>query len=277
MIHYPYLLHTHTNYCDGKHTPEKMVQAAIAAGCKTIGFTEHSFVPFDPSGGMSPAQTTQYQADILALKEKYRNQIEIPLGLEIDFYSPTQYAPYLDYDIGAVHYLYKNGTYYSVDETPKKFEQCICALGGSIQMINAYYETVVAMAQKRPAILAHFDLITKFNHDSRYFSQNSLHYQKTALKALEEAAKNNVVFEINTGAIARGWKDFPYPSPFLLHHLAKMDAPVIISTDAHCTEHLTFGINESLELLKECGFKRILVYENGNFLYYPLHSLPCHP
>ena len=36
-------LHVHTNYCDGKNTPEEMVLAAIEKGMECIGFSVHSY------------------------------------------------------------------------------------------------------------------------------------------------------------------------------------------------------------------------------------------
>ena len=34
-------LHTHTVFGDGQNTAEEMVRAAIAAGCGSLGFSEH--------------------------------------------------------------------------------------------------------------------------------------------------------------------------------------------------------------------------------------------
>ena len=33
--------HMHTTFCDGKNTPEEMVQEALARGFTTIGFSSH--------------------------------------------------------------------------------------------------------------------------------------------------------------------------------------------------------------------------------------------
>ena len=35
-------VHTHTVFCDGADTPERMVLAAISAGMDTLGFSHHS-------------------------------------------------------------------------------------------------------------------------------------------------------------------------------------------------------------------------------------------
>ena len=37
-------LHTHTTFCDGKDTPEELVEAAIAKGFDSIGFSGHSYM-----------------------------------------------------------------------------------------------------------------------------------------------------------------------------------------------------------------------------------------
>ena len=84
-------LHTHTTYCDGKLTAEAMVQAAISKGATSIGFSEHSFVPFDIFYSMHNEEAQRYIDEVNALKEKYADKIEIFLGLEQDYY--TQEAP----------------------------------------------------------------------------------------------------------------------------------------------------------------------------------------
>ena len=39
--------HVHTAFCDGRDTPEEMVRAAIDLGMSHIGFSAHTYVPFD--------------------------------------------------------------------------------------------------------------------------------------------------------------------------------------------------------------------------------------
>ena len=45
--------HTHTRYCDGKDSPAELAEAAFALGFRALGFSGHSFTPFDPYG-MTP-------------------------------------------------------------------------------------------------------------------------------------------------------------------------------------------------------------------------------
>ena len=39
-------LHVHTVYADGKDTPEELVLEAIRQGFTSIGFSEHSYMPY---------------------------------------------------------------------------------------------------------------------------------------------------------------------------------------------------------------------------------------
>ena len=68
-------LHTHTQFCDGKCTMEQMTQDAIAKGFVTLGFSPHSFTPFDTSYCMN--DTAGYAAEVKRLKEKYKNEIQV--------------------------------------------------------------------------------------------------------------------------------------------------------------------------------------------------------
>ena len=102
--------HTHSVYCDGKDTLEELVEQALAMGMDALGFSGHSFTPFDQSYCMSLKDTLEYQKEVRALKEKYRGKIKLYLGIEQDFYSPESTDEY-DYVIASVHYVKKNGEY----------------------------------------------------------------------------------------------------------------------------------------------------------------------
>ncbi|MBR6526439.1 MAG: PHP domain-containing protein [Lachnospiraceae bacterium] len=78
--------HTHTQFCDGKNSPEEIVHEAICLGCPEVGFSGHSYTFFDESYCMTQTGTQEYIAEIRALQEKYRGKIKILLGVEQDYY-----------------------------------------------------------------------------------------------------------------------------------------------------------------------------------------------
>ena len=62
----PSNFHTHTTFCDGENTPEELAVEALRLGCPAIGFSGHSYAPYDEAYCMSPAQTETYKAEISA-------------------------------------------------------------------------------------------------------------------------------------------------------------------------------------------------------------------
>ena len=77
-------LHTHTCYCDGRDTPEDVVKAAIAQGMNTLGFSGHSYVPFDLPCCMNLEETASYRLEISRLKKLYEDQLKEDCFIESD-------------------------------------------------------------------------------------------------------------------------------------------------------------------------------------------------
>ena len=69
--------HLHTTYCDGKNSAEEMVLKAIELGCPEIGFSGHAYVDFECGWCMTKEKTEAYKKEITALKEKYKDKIEL--------------------------------------------------------------------------------------------------------------------------------------------------------------------------------------------------------
>ena len=60
--------HTHSTWCDGKDSPRKMIQAAIAKGFKEIGFSSHAMLPeSNPAWGMAAEKAQRYLREIRSL------------------------------------------------------------------------------------------------------------------------------------------------------------------------------------------------------------------
>ena len=252
-------LHTHTTYCDGKLSAEEMIKAAIQMGGNSLGFSEHSFVPFDRKYSMSLEDTPKYIDEVNALKEKYKGQLEVYLGIEMDYF--TDVLPKgLDYVIGVSHHIEKDGNFVTVDGGAEHIKRVCFEHFDSdyYAMAEKYYSTISGVVRKTKAdIVGHFDLITKRNINGCMFDETHPRYIKAALDAMESILEHCKLFEINTGAMYRLGKAEPYPSAFMLKELQKRGGEVILSSDSHSAGSLYFGFDEVLELVKSCGFKYI--------------------
>ena len=76
-------LHTHSNFCDGKNSPEEMVLSAIEKGLKRIGICAHSPVAFEKGGFLPEDRFGKFQKEISRLKDKYKDRIEVLCGIEL--------------------------------------------------------------------------------------------------------------------------------------------------------------------------------------------------
>lgn len=252
-------LHTHTYYCDGKDAPEDMVRAALDLGFKTLGFSGHGYSVYDEDYCMSKEDTLKYRQEVRRLQEAYKDRIDIRLGVEMDYYGEKEDYPY-DFVIGSVHSIEKDGVMLSVDNTEAIMAQNVERFfGGDYRAyVERYYEIEADVLRRTEAdIIGHFDLVTKFNEGNKYFDEEADWYQEAALKALRtvaagrEGAEKKPVFEINTGAMARGYRSRPYPAAFLLEEIQRLECPVILSSDCHDRKQLDYGFKEVLKRLRQ--------------------------
>ncbi len=228
--------HIHTTFSDGKNTPEEMVQRAIELGFKEIGFSDHSYTFFDESYCMPKEKIDEYIKAITDLKEKYSDKIKIYLGLEQDFYSLEKTDRY-EYLIGSVHYVKMGDEYLPIDCSAEKFNYAVSTYfsGEPISFAEEYFKTVAKVIEKTNAdIIGHIDLITKYN-DQKLFDEKDPRYIAAWKSAVDELLKYNKPFEINMGAISRGYKTLPYPSIDIVNYIKSKGGRLVLSSDAHST------------------------------------------
>lgn len=261
-------LHNHCDMCDGRCSAEEMIEAAITAGFTDFGLSCHSYAPFDLD--YSIKDEAAYMNALAGLRQKFAGRIRIAYGAEQDLFAPVRFKDAYDYIIGSVHYLQdKNGNYHTIDGSLAELKLTLDDVfaGDPMALISAYYENVIHMAEEqRPDIIGHFDVIKKTNSGNTWFSEDDPAYRKLALDAIRTTAKSGAVFEVNTSPLFKKLELDVYPSPFLLQELLTLGAEVMINTDAHCTEQLLFGIDQTIELLRDIGFRQIMLWQNGRFV-----------
>ncbi len=260
-------MHTHSVYCDGKDTPEEMVQTAIEKGFDILGFSGHGFTPADDCC-MTPQETEDYIRTVRALQEKYRGQIQIFLGIEQDDTCRIPSKDPYDFVIGSVHFLEYQGEANSVDNTRDILIHMMEDWydGDFRKLSEDYYRRVAAQASfEEVDIIGHLDLLTKFNEDESFISFNDPVYLKQAEECIY-AIGTSKIFEANTGAIARGYRKTPYPHRTLLEILHAAGAKMMLNSDCHNRQYLDCGFEDALKLLKDCGFDCLYILKDGVFV-----------
>ena len=255
--------HTHTLFCDGKNTPEEMVKSAIEKGFTALGFSGHSYIDFECGWCMTKEGTKEYIKTIRALAEKYVGEINIYCGTEHDVLSSINKSDY-DYTLGAVHYLSFGDEHFDVDASAQcQLETAERFLGGSmIEYAIQYFREAGTILDRTDAdIIAHFDLLTKFNEHGELFDTSDRRYILAYTEALDMLIPYGKPFEINTGAIARGKRETPYPSIEIADYIHSKGGYFILTSDCHNAAMLDCYYDEALKMYSKyniVSFEEIL-------------------
>ena len=258
-------LHTHTTYVDGKDTPEELILRAIELGFDSIGFSEHSYLSYSSFPNQLTAEKMDlYRNEILSLKQTYAHTLDVFCGLEYDFYSDLDTTG-LDYLIGSVHYLqcgdeiktFDMGLKETLDYINRYFD------GDAYAYAEEYFRLVGDIVEKTNAdLIGHFDLLTKFCDRGLAFDPENPRYVAAWKAAADKLLQTGVPFEINTGAISRGYRKTPYPALDIMRYLAEHGGKAVITSDSHTTEGLGCAYELAYTLAKEAGLH--LVGRVGN-------------
>jgi len=264
-------LHQHSTFCDGNNTPEEIVLAAIEKGFGGIGFSSHCYMSY-ADYGMPMEKEPEYKQEVCRLKAKYGDQIDVFLGLEYDICTPMKPEGY-DYLIGSIHGLRFDGVDYEFDGDVPDLQKMIDGHfgGDGLALAKEYYRQIAWLPDFAPVdILGHFDICTKHRNFVNFFDSQCKEYKNAALEAVEALAGRVKLFEVNSGAIARGYRNTPYPAPFIIKEMREKGFGVVISSDCHQAEKMDCYFKEAAELLKSCGYTEKYILTKDGFIPVPL-------
>ena len=220
--------HTHTVRCGhAVGRDEEYVEAALISGFKALGFSDHA--PYRtpcPGERMNMAQLEDYRHSILHLKEKYKDRLNIFVGLEEECYKSEwetlkKYRQTFDYCILGQHNLDldENSSYGLT--TPKELEEYT-------ERLNYACEHALCDYIAHPDVcLWSYPVMDESVRDiARRIAQISLKY--------------DMPLELNTGSGVhngkRRYQDgerYPYPTRIFFEEFAKAGCPIIIGLDVH--------------------------------------------
>jgi histidinol-phosphatase (PHP family) len=273
-------LHTHSRYCDGKGEIEEYVIAAIDAGLDTFGASGHAPLPFPCDYAMSLAALDSYRSDVRRVGEIYGERIPTLLGIELDylpglsdFYAREFFRRGFDYVVSSVHYVGEpEAPPWCYDESEEAFAAAVQRrhAGDVRPILQDYYGRVCQMVTEAttwdlPVIVGHLDRVGLWNRDERYFSTSATWYVDLVEQALAAIARSSCVLELN----ASGWDKraaTPNPSPAILRRALARNIPVIVSADAHQPGNIARRYAQAVELLREVGYKSLMVPRERGWL-----------
>ena len=247
--------HAHTEFCDGRSTARRMILAAIERGCPEIGLSSHSPLPYQNDWSMRSERVDDYISELKKLKKEFEKQIKVYIGVEYDLISPPMTQEF-DYVIGSVHHVFAGDSRFDVDHTAdiQKNAFSVGFDGDSLSYAENYFSQVAEIYDRTHCdIIGHFDLLLKFNERENLFDIGSRRYCDARNAALERLLQTPAVFEVNTGAISRGYRIEPYPERAVLERIKAAGKPVVVTSDPHSADTVNFLLDETAEALEAQG------------------------
>ncbi len=249
--------HTHHNRCGhAKGSISDYIEAAITKGLNIIGISDHT--PYfgseddqaQPGIAMAISEFPNYVNEILHLKKKYKDKIEVLLGIEADFF-PEHIDVYkkiydqypFDYIIGSTHYSGGKSIFNKKRWEGLNKEQ-------KVQQKEMYYDIINQSAQS-----GMFDILGHIDAMKGYFPEFSSIQTQAVEQTLRIISEHDVAIEINTSGKTKtcgGW----YPSDEILERALFYKVKVTFGSDAHTPERVGDEWEEVRSLLKQIGFKQ---------------------
>ena len=239
--------HTHTwrcNHADGFE--REYVEKAIESGLKILGFSDHTPYLY-PDGYVSrskmlPSQLEDYVNVVLRLRDEYKDDIEIHLGLEAEYY-PALWdellrflEPYpLEYMILGQHFIGNE-----IDDQ----DYCAMPTSDPGRLHKYCAQCMEALETGKFAYFAHPDILNFTGEDDIYEAEI------TQLCCF--CRENNIPLEINLLGLR---EDRNYPRRLFWEIAAREGNTVIYGSDAHHVEHVYVPtvIRKADRLLEQCG------------------------
>jgi histidinol-phosphatase (PHP family) len=260
---------------------EDYVKEAISQGFSALGFSCHTPGKLQDVWHMKNEDFPYYIEEINRLKILYGKEIELYIGLELDYLEDTEelvgneFLEHLDFTIASLHMMRhaKSDQYLTIDGPMDEFKTLLKDnFGGDIKKFAAHYFTLQERMIESYSfdILGHCDLIKKRNSHHQFFDPEAPWYQEMTLNFLERIAPKGVRLEISTGGIARNSIEETYPSPEMVKRCAELKIPLTLNSDAHYYPHIAHFFPEALQLLKEVGYQEVDVLTQGEWLATPI-------
>ncbi|TVR43427.1 MAG: histidinol-phosphatase HisJ family protein [Bacteroidia bacterium] len=265
-----YNFHTHSHYDDGKEPLEAYVVAAIEKGLSALGFSGHQPLPFDNEWSLHPSALPEYLAEARRLKEQYKNEINIYIGLEMDYipghsedFAALMKDAGLDYCIGSVHLVMKPGStnrdhIWFIDGPREGYFHGIQEIfNGNVRAaVEAYYEQQRQMVlTQKPHIIGHLDKVNMHNR-GELFKTTEAWYQEAINHLLAAIQKTGTIVEANTRGVYTGKTTDVFPAVDILEKCHAHRIKVMVNTDAHHPQQLDQHFEETKTLLKRLGFSK---------------------
>ncbi len=214
-----------------------------------------------------------YGKNINRLKAKYKDQIKIIHGIELEWHgsgiglawnrSKIFQADGIDFVIGSVHFSREKIAY---DGSKKETQELLDLRGNLENYWVGYLEEMIEMIDETwetIQVVGHIDLPKLYVPFPDCFKELDTSDELPAKKMrllLEKISEHHLALDVNLAGIYKNCGI--YPEINILKRAKSLGIPVTLGTDCHHINHLGKHYTEGIEYLKEAGYKHYLSFSN---------------
>lgn len=266
--------HTHSEWSfDGCEKIDEMCKQAIKLGIDVLTVTDHCEVngwttPEDSEFGDFSKLIPQSIKHLKENQIKYNGEFKLLRGIELgqavqDLKSADIALSLDDFDfvLASVHNVRNTKDFYWLDYTEESAKE----------LLNIYFNEVLEVAQwNKFDSLAHLTYPLRYITGVHKISIDIEEYLPVIDKIFTTLIENKKALEVNTSGL-RQKIGVTMPDEFLLRRYYSLGGRLItVGSDAHKVTDLGKGINQTLHLLKNIGFKNYHYFENHKPIAVPI-------
>jgi len=249
--------HIHTTLCNhAEGTMDEYIRHAIDKGLREICFLDHLTLNEMGRGlSMGPDDVPLYYYAARRLGEAHRGEIDIKVGLEIDF--TPEYAGAICNIVDRFAFDAIGGSIHFVDE--KNIVSSRAAKADPFVRDTAFYDRYLELLDLMLDydcfdIICHVDVIKKFGEQPPGWF-----YEKMDAILAKIRYKGRVM-ELNTSGLTHP-ANAVYPDPGILNACARHQIPVTIASDAHRPTEVGRNFDQAIELLQSAGYRHVTGFD----------------
>jgi len=278
-----YNFHTHSSFSDGSNFSEDYILEALKQNFKGLGFSEHSVLPFHNSFALQVGNEMDYCNEIVRLKDKYKELLEVHLALEAD-YIPGMKESFkglkerlkLDYIIGSVHLVgsapERDRLWFIDGPRYETYDEGIDSVynGNIRKAVTAYWHQLNSMIETEEFdIIGHLDKI-KMHNKGRWFDESAEWYTSLIDETIDLITQKDLMVEINTRGVYKKRSSTFFPGREIISKLHKRGVRVVLSSDAHNPSEISLCFDDAQGTIKDCGYSEVWVYSNSVWIALPV-------
>lgn len=241
-------MHLHSDFSvDADDTVEAMCNKAVELNLKGICFTEHMDMnPEDPA--YDYFDLGLYLETMEKIKNKYKDKLMVMGGVE---FSRPHFHPEtgevlenskVDVILASIHWL--DRIMFGDEKLTQKYT--------SNQVFKKYYKEMKKMVE-----YGEFDVLAHLDFPKRYVEEEIpvVKYQKLIRKILNLLIKKDIVLEINTSTLRKGFNDCMPASEILAWYAELGGKKVTLGSDAHRIGEITSNFDYALKMVDKYNFE----------------------